>query len=240
MQSLKRYAAGCVALVMAIGLAGSASAAVSYGPTVTYTEDFEADFPAWESGWLGTSSNLENYYVAHGRLDPTSILLAVACPDGAPYNTCRGNNPDGLWVSDGDDFGVGTPDLSVDIIFDVAFASTLTSLSIDVVLMSPSDVALRVFDAEGAVLLESALIALDPTVMTGAFVDPGVYQNFSLTSTTGIGGFSLIGAAVSPEGKVSIDNLIATSGAPIPEPTAPLLFGAGMLVVGRALRRRAA
>ena len=36
------------------------------------------------------------------------------------------------------------------------------------------------------------------------------------------------------------DILVAGQLNPIPEPTAPLLFGAGLLVVGRALRRRTA
>ena len=41
------------------------------------TEDFEAVFPGWESGWLATNSNLTNHYgVGEGR----------------------GNNPDGLWI----------------------------------------------------------------------------------------------------------------------------------------------
>jgi hypothetical protein len=33
----------------------------------TLTEDFNAPFPAWESGWLGVNSNLVNAYVADGR-----------------------------------------------------------------------------------------------------------------------------------------------------------------------------
>jgi hypothetical protein len=41
------------------------------------TEDFEATFPAWESGWLATNSNLTNVY---------------------GVGSDRGNNPDGLWV----------------------------------------------------------------------------------------------------------------------------------------------
>ena len=50
----------------------------------TLTEDFNAPFPAWQSGWLGVNSNLVNDYVAE---------------DGSP-NTFRGNNPDRLWVAD--------------------------------------------------------------------------------------------------------------------------------------------
>ena len=44
-------------------------------------EDFEATFPAWESGWLATNSNLTNYY---------------------GLGAGRGNNPDGLWIGEAD------------------------------------------------------------------------------------------------------------------------------------------
>ena len=33
----------------------------------TYTEDFEADFPTWESNWLGLNSDLNNYYCGGAR-----------------------------------------------------------------------------------------------------------------------------------------------------------------------------
>lgn len=50
----------------------------SGGANAALIEDFEGEFPAWESGWLGTNSDLENYY-------------------GIGWD--RGNNPDGLWIS---------------------------------------------------------------------------------------------------------------------------------------------
>ena len=64
-----------------------------------YVEDFEAAFPVWESGWLGTNSNLTNYYGVGGG---------------------RGNNPDGLWIGVTDiqfapTFGAGIQSLSLDI-----------------------------------------------------------------------------------------------------------------------------
>lgn len=60
-------------LALAISFAFAAHAAQA----ATYVEDFEASFPTWESGWLGTNSNLTNVYgVGAGR----------------------GNNPDGLWI----------------------------------------------------------------------------------------------------------------------------------------------
>lgn len=61
-----------------LAVAGLALAA-SVANAATYTEDFNAPFPSWESGWLGTNSNLTNVYgVGAGR----------------------GNNPDGLWVGE--------------------------------------------------------------------------------------------------------------------------------------------
>ena len=63
----------------------------------TFTEDFEGTFPAWESGWLGTHSNLTNVY---GK------------------GQDRGNNPDGLWLSDGD---------NGDFVANITFAPTFGS-----------------------------------------------------------------------------------------------------------------
>jgi len=77
------------------GLALAASAANA----ATYTEDFNAPFPTWESGWLGTNSNLTNDYgVGAGR----------------------GNNPDGLWVGEttiqfNSAFGAAITSLDLDV-----------------------------------------------------------------------------------------------------------------------------
>lgn len=72
----------------------------------TLTEDFEADFPTWESNWLGLNSDLNNYYCGGAR----------GCSD-------RGNNPDGLWA-----WGTG----SITVNFESSFAASLQSLSLDV------------------------------------------------------------------------------------------------------------
>jgi hypothetical protein len=63
------------------------------------TEDFNAAFPSWESGWLGTNSNLTNYYGVGGG---------------------RGNNPDGLWIGETDiifdsGFAASLTNLSFDV-----------------------------------------------------------------------------------------------------------------------------
>lgn len=87
-----------VYLLGTMAFAGAAQAAT------ILTEDFEAVFPAWESGWLATNSNLTNYYgVGEGR----------------------GNNPDGLWIGVADIiFSPGFGQSITSISFDVAGYST--------------------------------------------------------------------------------------------------------------------
>ncbi len=70
-----------------------------------FIEDFEDPFPAWESGWLGSNSNIQNVYGV-----------------GAD----RGNNPDGLWIADGLNNGSIT-----EITFDSIFGSSIVDFSID-------------------------------------------------------------------------------------------------------------
>lgn len=87
-------------IVTAVALfANSAQAA-------TFTEDFEADFPTWESNWLGLNSDLNNYHCG-----------------GARGCTNRAANPDGLWV-----YGQS----SITVNFVGSFAASLESLSMDV------------------------------------------------------------------------------------------------------------
>lgn len=170
-------------------------------------EDFEAPFPAWEAGWLGTTSNLENYYVA----------------TGSP-NTSRGNNPDGLWLSDAD--GAVNIDPLVDIVFDPTFASTLTAFSVDIAGYVPS--TFRIYDAAGNTLLNTAL-----TLTMGATTDPGTYASYSVTSSTGIGGFSFTQQTNQIEGNTSIDNVSVTvNGRSAPEPASMFLLGTALLAAG--------
>ena len=89
------------------------------------TEDFNAPFPAWESGWLGTNSNLQNYYVVWGSGDHSD----------------RGNNPDGLWIA------------YSNIAFNSSFGSSLTSLAIDVAGYVPTH--LQVFDMGNNMILDT-------------------------------------------------------------------------------------
>jgi len=179
-------------------------------------EDFEAPFPAWESGWLGVNSNLQNYYVVSGSSNPSN----------------RGNNPDGLWMDDGDGiYGTSTSTIT----FNPAFALTLTSFDIDVAGWAPA--LLEIFDASNQNLL-SVQIALTQ----GAWVDPGVYAHYGVTSSNGIGGFRLIPTGGTQiEGNTGIDNVTVNQGtAPVPEPATWVLLGASLAGLGlmRRFRRR--
>jgi hypothetical protein len=177
----------------------------------TLTEDFNAPFPAWQSGWLGVNSNLVNYYVAVGFA-----------------NTERGSNLDGLWVADSTTYHGG----NVIISFLPSFAATLTSLSIDIAGYVP--LQFEIFDATGQVLLSTPL-----TLTDGANQDPGVYAHYSTTSTTGIGGFEFLGD-VQIEGNTSIDNVVVDQGGTAaPEPAAWGLIGAGLLALAGIGKRRA-
>ena len=117
-----------------IGLAGTAGAA-------TYTEDFEAAFPTWESGWFGTQTNAQNYYGIGGG---------------------RGNNPDGLWIADGD--GVQGSDY-VQIFFNAPFGAGITSLSLDIASWVATN--LQAFDMANVMIYNSPVIATQ-----GAYTDP--------------------------------------------------------------------
>ncbi len=111
---------------------------VSVAPGATLTEDFEAAFPAWETGWFGANSNAQNVYGA-----------------GAG----RGNNPDGLWIQDN-----SGGDSNIRIVFGNAFALSLSSLSLDVA-GYVDGTRLEFFDAGGAVLSD-VLIAITEGALT--------------------------------------------------------------------------
>jgi hypothetical protein len=176
---------------------------------LNYVEDFEDAFPAWESEWLGSNSNLHNYYGV-----------------GAD----RGNNPDGLWIDDGD--GNQNSDSSLDILFTPAFGSTLTSFSIDVA--GWANAQLRIFNMANALLLDVPI-----SLTQGALTNPGVYAHYSASSNNGISGFSFIPlSSTQVEGNTGIDNVVVSNDyqPAVPEPTTISLLSLGLL--GLVFRRK--
>lgn len=96
---MKKAITGFAAAIFMVLTAGSVQSA-------TLVEGFDDTFPAWESGWLATNSNIKNYYgVGKGR----------------------GNQPYGLWVDD------LVSDRKANVEFDNGFGALWTSFSMDVV-----------------------------------------------------------------------------------------------------------
>jgi|CXWL01.1.fsa_nt_gi hypothetical protein len=105
-------------LLLMLGLAMVGGVGITSVSAATFTEDFEAQFPAWESGWLGTNSDTQNYYgVGAGR----------------------GNNPDGLWILNSTinftpGFGSTITSLSIDIATWVNFQFEIYDMSSNLLL----------------------------------------------------------------------------------------------------------
>jgi hypothetical protein len=199
-------------LVLIIGLTSLSLCVQEVAGATSLVEDFEAEFPAWESGWLGTNSNLQNYY---GKGQE------------------RGNNPDGLWLDDGD--GIYNQD-TVDIAFNPSFGNNLTGFAIDIASWVQS--TLVVYDMNN---LEIFKANVEPTY--GAYTDPGEYINYSVSSNTGISKFSLFSTGGQIEGNTSIDNLMVTldksNEISVPEPSVNLsLFGFLAMGLGVVYKKR--
>jgi hypothetical protein len=130
----------------------------------------------------------------------------------------RGNNPDGLWVGE------------ATVNFTPSFGASLTSFAFDVAGYVPT--TLEIFDSFGNSLLTTPL-----TLTNGATTNPGVYAYYSVTSSTGIGGFSFLGG--SPLGNTSIDNVVVTNNVgAVPEPSTWAMMILGFAGVGFMAYRR--
>lgn len=175
---------------------------------VVLSEDFEAPFPAWKSGWFGTNSNATNVYCS----------TTGTCTD-------RGNNPDGLWIATTTQGGG-----AADVVFGNVFGATLTSLSMDVA--GYSTTTLTAFDINGSQIF-SQLVSLTQ----GAFTNPGTYVNYTITSSNGIGGFSFSGSAIgntSIDNLVAVQGSLNNT---VPEPTGLALMGLGLSALALTRRK---
>ena len=131
----------------------------SQANAVVFTEDFEANFPAWESGWLGTNSNLQNYY---------------------GIGAGRGNNPDGLWIQDGLSLTNAT-----EITFGAGFGAGITNFSIDITSWI-GNLVFNAYDMNGISLMSTVITSYagaytDPgTYQTIAFSSSNGVSRFEI------------------------------------------------------------
>ncbi|WP_235889116.1 PEPxxWA-CTERM sorting domain-containing protein [Glacieibacterium frigidum] len=166
------------------------------------TEDFGSPYAGWETRWFAQNSNATRVF-----FDPND----------------RGNNVTGLTVFDGNPFDGG----QVRILFDADFARTIRNFSFDI--LGYNQQTLDVFDIDGNSLLN---VVITPVAGPPYDFAQSGYTRFSVDSTNGIGGFSLL--PFGAEYNYSIDNLAAT----VPEPASWALMIGGFGLVGAALRRR--
>ena len=100
----------------------------------------------------------------------------------------------------------------------------------DIATALPDGAALVFFDIDGAEI-GSFLVPVSP--VSGNWTPTG-YNNVSVTSTNGIGGFRFTGSA---QGNTIVDNLVATT-APVPEPASWAMMMLGFGAMGATLRGR--
>lgn len=143
------------------------------------TETFPDPLSSWQSGWFYQNSNAENFYVAQGNCNPDD----------------RGNQPEGLWISD--DRGCGTLAISspVRIDFGAGFGSNASSFSIDH-FTCIEGVTFNVYDRNGA------LYASEP-LAPNCFV----WSHYELVLDNGISAFEYAYTSGQVEGNTSIDNV---------------------------------
>ncbi len=176
-----------------------------------FTEDFNAPFPAWESGFFGVNSNAVN-----------SICLARGCTD-------RGSSTDGLYVT-----GPGQT-AAIDVSFNTGFAGTITAFAFDVAAVL--DTTLLAFDSSGNQIFSQAVAASASGIPTAADYTRVVINSvngisrFAFTDDSPANPFG-----GPPAGFTLIDNLLLTTRDPVvtppgavPEPGSIALLGMGLL-----------
>lgn len=181
-----------VSMVALCGLSSVAAAQLS--------EDFPDPLGTWRSRWLAQNSNLQNYYVASGD----------------PNEDNRGNNPTGLWISDGVSGG------GCDIVFNAGFGATLTSFEFGI--ESFTGITVRFYDMSGVEFNSVAASGGSFPLDHDTLISSGISNN-------GISRVFFDGGSV--EGNTSIDNVRANV---VPAPGVASVLGLGGLLAAR--RRR--
>ena len=166
----------------------------------TYVENFDDPLGGWTSRWLYQNTNLENYYVAGGTCDPNN----------------RGNEPNGLWISDnrGCSTLVAVNPVRINLLNN--FGDTATSFALDVGVCA-SNTTLRIYDRNGALVVTDSL-------------PPSCFNlvNHTYALTNGISAFEF-NADGQVEGNTSIDDVTIIIGAPRPT-SVPTMTEWGMII----------
>ena len=182
------------------------------------TENFNAPFPAWESGSFGVNSNAVN-----------ALCGTRGCAD-------RGNNSDGLYVAGPGQTG------AINVTFNSGFASTITIFALDVA--AALDTTLLAFDINGTEIFRRAVVASNGIPTTGDYVRYSITSSngisrFAFTDDSATSDFS-----GPPAGSTLIDNLRLTTRdavtpppAVVPEPGILALLGVGFMGFMAARRK---
>jgi hypothetical protein len=148
---------------------------------VTYVEDFPDPLGGWTSRWFYTNTNAESYYVASG--DPSCD------PDH------RGNQLEGIWISDDKGCNNLVVQSPVRIDFFDNFGDTATSFSLDQFACA-SGVTFNIYDKDGVLVFSDPLGS-----------NCWNWANYSYTLSNGISAFEYSYTGAPVEGNVSVDNI---------------------------------
>ena len=184
-----------------------------------FSEDFNAPFPTWESGFFGINSNAVN-----------ALCGSRDCFE-------RGNNKDGLFVA-----GPGQTS-AIDVAFNSAFAGTITSFALDVAAVLPT--TLLAYDISGNEIFRRNVSASLSGILTAADYENFLIESINGVGRFVFTDDSVLGdTSTPPAGSTLIDNLLVRTLDPvtptpgvIPEPGSIALLALG-LVGCFAVRRK--